>query len=82
MKKILLALLLVLPGFTMLLSQIIEPSGKPITEIFTDFHYVFRDTSNTTGFGIERALLGYNFIPVNNFSATIIVNIGSPERSG
>ena len=63
----------------MLRSQSIQPTGRSITEIFTDFHYDFNDTTTTTGFGIERALLGYSFLPGNNFSATVVVNIGSPE---
>ena len=79
MEKILILILLILQGFSMLSAQSIEPTGKPITEIFTNFHYYFNDTINTTGFGIERALLGYKFLPVNNFSATVVVNIGSPE---
>jgi len=52
--------------------------GKPIGEIFTDFHYISGDTSKTTGFGINRAHLGYNYTPEGNFSATIMINIGTP----
>jgi hypothetical protein len=61
-------------------SQNIESTGKPIGEIFTDFHYSINNTSKTTGFGINRAHFGYNFIPGNNFTAAIMVNIGSPEE--
>ena len=77
MKKILF-LLLVLPGFSLLHSQLAPQfDGKAHAEIFTDFHTNIRDT--TTGFGLNRALIGYSFIPVNNFTATVVVNIGSPE---
>ncbi|HPT20760.1 MAG TPA: hypothetical protein PLR88_02350 [Bacteroidales bacterium] len=54
-------------------------TGKPVTEIFTDFHSNINDTSKTTGFGLNRAYLGYNFLPAGDFSGSIIVNIGSPD---
>jgi hypothetical protein len=60
-------------------SQTTTIQGKPITDIYTDFHYSLNDTSKTTGFGINRAYLGYNFLPGNNFSGTIIINAGNPE---
>lgn len=52
--------------------------GKPVAEIFTDFHYVVNDTLKYNGFDLNRAHLGYNFFPGGNFSSTIIVNIASP----
>jgi len=61
-------------------SQTIENTGRPIAEIFTDFHYNISDTSKTTGFGLNRAYLGYSFMPGKNFTATIFVNIGNPEE--
>jgi hypothetical protein len=79
MKKILIAFFIILACRQTLNSQSVEIQGKPIAEIFTDFHYTFGDTANTTGFGINRAYLGYNFLPSGNFSSTLIVNIGSPE---
>lgn len=80
MKKILSVILFVLPGFGLLFSQTIETTGIPITEIYTDFHYSFNDTTKTTGFGLEKVLFGYNFLPGNKFSATVILNIGSPDE--
>jgi hypothetical protein len=80
MKKNLLLLIFSLTWWQILNSQTVVTHGKPIAEIFTDFHYTFNDTSQTTGFGIKRAYLGYNFQPEGNFSSTIIVNIGSPEE--
>lgn len=79
MKKIIIAVVVLLIRGTLLLSQTTQITGKPIAEIFTDFHYNFNDTAKTTGFGINRAYFGYNFIPADDFSAKIIVNVGSPE---
>jgi hypothetical protein len=79
MKKILPALLVFIFFNQVLHSQILENTGKPIAEIFADFHYALNDTANTTGFGLNRAYFGYNFFPGGNFSGSIIVNIGSPE---
>jgi hypothetical protein len=53
--------------------------GKPIMEIITDFHLGLNDTTKTTGFGISRAYFGYNYLPGNNFSCKVILNIGTPE---
>jgi len=61
------------------LSQVIDSTGKPIAEIFTDFHFNLTDTSKKTGFGLNRAYLGYQFMPPGNLSAKIIINIGTPE---
>ena len=80
MKKNLLFLLFSITGCLMLNSQSILSQGKPITEIFTDFHYNLNDSLKTTGFGLNRAYLGYNFLPAGNFSGTIILNIGSPDE--
>jgi hypothetical protein len=79
MKKIIIVLLVLFSLVYTLHSQSLENTGKPIGEIFTDFHYNFNDTSKTTGFGINRAHLGYHYTPVGDFSATIMVNIGTPE---
>lgn len=60
-------------------AQSVVIQGKPIAEIFTDFHCNLDDTTGTTGFGLNRAYLGYNFQPAGNFSGSIILNIGSPD---
>jgi hypothetical protein len=57
----------------------IKITGQPIAEIFTDFHVNLNDSVQTTGFGLNRAYFGYNFFPDNNFSSTIILNIGNPD---
>jgi hypothetical protein len=59
--------------------QTLETCGKPIVEIFTDFHINFNDTAKHTGFDLNRAYLGYHFIPGGKISAKIIINIGSPD---
>lgn len=56
-----------------------KTTGAPITEIFTDFHINLNDTSKTTGFSLNKAYLGYRFLPDNHFSGTIIINVGLPE---
>lgn len=60
-------------------SQSIEPTGKPITEIFTDFHLNLNDTSGHTGFSLNRAYIGYQFMPGGKFTGKIVLNVGSPE---
>jgi opacity protein-like surface antigen len=79
MKKILLSLLVALSVCQIINSQTFDPQGKAITEIFTDFHLNLNDTSKTSGFGLNRAYLGYNFTPDKHFSGTIIVNAGKPD---
>jgi hypothetical protein len=79
MKKNLHLLIFFLSLYQTSFSQILKTTSGAATEIFTNFHYSINDTSQTTGFGIERALFGYIFPSVNNFSATVILNVGSPE---
>jgi opacity protein-like surface antigen len=79
MKKILPAFLVSFFLYQVIYSQTLENTGKPLAEIFTDFHYNFNDTAKTTGFGLNRAYLGYKFFPAGNFSSTIIINVASPE---
>jgi hypothetical protein len=79
MKRILLTILVALFVFRIINSQTSDPQGKAITEIFTDFHLNLNDTSKTSGFGLNRAYLGYNFTPEKHFSGTVIVNAGKPE---
>lgn len=78
-KKLLLILILTSSFCRILNSQAVISQGKPVTEVFTDFHYIPSDTTKTTGFAIPRAHLGYKYTPEGNFSALIIVNIGTPE---
>lgn len=79
MRRILLSLVLTVTFYQILNSQTVVNQGKPVTEVFTDFHYNINDTTKCTGFGVNRAYLGYNYTPEGNFSALIIINIGTPE---
>jgi hypothetical protein len=79
MKNCLSVLIIPVFFYQTIQSQTVEPPGKPIAEIFSDFHYNINDTTQTTGFGLNRAYFGYNYRPLGDFSATIILNIGSPD---
>jgi hypothetical protein len=80
MKKVLFAVFVLILTNATLRSQNTENSGKPIAEIFTDFHYNLKHDSKTTGFSINRAYFGYNYIVDENFSANIKLNVGTPEE--
>jgi hypothetical protein len=79
MKRIIPVLLVLIFIISSVNAQTALIQGKAIGEIFTDFHYTPGDTIKHTGFGINRAHLGYTYTPGGNFSAEIIVNIGTPE---
>ncbi|HBC79588.1 MAG TPA: hypothetical protein DEO60_16140 [Bacteroidales bacterium] len=79
MKKILSVTIFLFLGWQILYNQTINSAGHPTTEIFTDFHLNLNDTSKTTGFGLNRAYLGYNFTPDDHFSGSVIINAGNPE---
>lgn len=79
MKKILPVSVFILMIIQAAYSQSIDQYGKPITEIFTDFHLNLNDTAAHTGFGLNRAYLGYQFMPDGKFTGKIILNVGSPE---
>jgi len=58
----------------------VSGSGKPIGEIFADFHKKLNNSSATTGFDINRAYVGYGYVLDNNFTATVVANVsGSPN---
>ena len=78
-NKTILAILLILLASSTIKSQNSVNSGSHLAEIFTDFHYNLRSDSNTTGFNVNRAYFGYNYIVDKNFSANITLNIGSPD---
>jgi hypothetical protein len=79
MKKTIIPAAILFLIFTGLHSQIIENPGKPTAEIFTDFHYNAGDPGKTTGFSVNRAYFGYNYIVDENFSALLRIEIGTPE---
>jgi hypothetical protein len=76
--------LLVLPAFLLIDTESYGQSqplieNKAVTEIFTDFHINLNDSSKTTGFGLNRAYLGYTYKADEHFSAALTLNIGSPD---
>lgn len=79
MKRIFLAAFAIILMYHPLKSQNTQNSGKPIAEIFTDFHYSMKPDVKTTGYTINRAYFGYNYIADENFSATIKLNLGNPD---
>jgi hypothetical protein len=79
MKKVIFSLILILTAGSLINGQTAEIQGKPIAEIYTDFHYNPLGGTKTSGFGLNRAYFGYNFLTSENFSALIRVEIGSPE---
>jgi len=78
MKRFLYLIFIIAISFQTVNSQTDKIQGKPITEIFTDFHYTINDSSKYTGFDLNRAYLGYKFMPEGDFYSTIIVNVGTP----
>ena len=80
MKKILFAILFLIGSNGLLFSQVTENSGKPLAEIFADFHYNMTGTEKTTGFGITRAQFGYNYFATQNLSALIKLDIGNSKE--
>lgn len=79
MKKVVFLALPVIFYCCLLEGQTLDNKGKAIAEIFTDFHLNLNDTAKTSGFGLNRAYIGYSFAAEKNFSGTVIVNIGKPE---
>jgi hypothetical protein len=79
MKRIFSILVILILAGCVLNSQSLVNQGKPIAEIFTDFHCNLNDSTGTTGFGLNRAYLGYSFQPAGYFSGSVIVTIGNPD---
>jgi hypothetical protein len=79
MRKLLSVIIIMLLEWQIVYNQTFSPKEHPISEIFTDFHLNLNDTSKTTGFGLNRAYVGFSLIPDNHFSSTIMINIGTPE---
>ncbi|MBA4322142.1 MAG: hypothetical protein C0408_04930 [Odoribacter sp.] len=80
MKNVLITAFVFLLSGASLRSQSIEIPGKPVAEIYSDFHYNLAGGAKTTGFSINRAYFGYNYFAGENFAALIKVEIGSPEE--
>ena len=67
-------------AFNVVVGQTPAGTGKPIVEIFSDFHVKLNDSTSTTGFDINRAFLGYSYVLDNNFTAKVVINgAGNPN---
>ncbi|MBN1924407.1 MAG: outer membrane beta-barrel protein [Prolixibacteraceae bacterium] len=56
-----------------------KASGEPILKIYTNYHAGFTEADNNSVFEIERAYIGYRYKISPELSASIILDIGSPE---
>jgi hypothetical protein len=79
-NRTLFLILVSLMAYTSIIAQDQAGTGKPVAEIFTDFHYFPKDTLRTSGYAINRAHLGYNYNSGNSITAVVMVNIGIPEE--
>lgn len=79
MKRLIVLVIFITALFNLAFSQLSVNQGKPVGEFFTDFHINLDDSTKTSGFGINRAHLGYTYCPAEHFITTVIVSIGSPE---
>ncbi len=59
----------------------LQQNGKPIIMIFGNFHSEFADIENT-GFEIQRAYLGYQYMISESFSTTVIYDAGESSDVG
>ena len=55
-----------------------KPSGSPNAKIFFNFHH---DLDETSAFDLQRAYLGYKYNMSENFTGSILMDVGSPEIS-
>ncbi|MCK4663757.1 MAG: hypothetical protein KAT68_12875 [Bacteroidales bacterium] len=56
-----------------------KPSGKTFGKIFSNFHTGLSDADKSSAFEITRAYFGYSYNMSKDFSATVKLDIGSPE---
>ena len=59
-----------------------KPNGKAIITIFSDFHTGLGTAANESGFGLERAYLGYQYTFSPNWSGKVIFDMGSSNLAG
>jgi hypothetical protein len=79
MKNLISLTLALFTSFPIIDAQDNIPKGKPVIEIFTDFHYELgKDTTKSSGFGLNRAYFGYDYTLDKNFVTSVILDIGSP----
>jgi hypothetical protein len=82
MKKPLLTTLVILGIALIAMSQetkeAFKPHGKPIIRVFSNAHTSFADGESKTAFELTRAYLGYEHFFSENFSGTVVYDVGNP----
>lgn len=59
-----------------------KPNGSAIITIFSDFHTGLGTAGNESGFGLERAYLGYQYAFSKSFSGKVVFDMGSSKLAG
>ena len=59
-----------------------KPSGSPTFKIFSNYHSTFSDGEVFNAFEITRAYLGYKHNFSENWSGSVIFDVGDPEDGG
>ena len=57
-----------------------EPGGKPIVQVFTNFHSGFGATNNDRGFDLDRSYLGYEYSFGKGFKVKGVMDIGKSNK--
>ena len=82
MKKPLLTTLVILCITLIAMSQepkeAFKPHGKPVIRVFSNAHTSFSDGESKTAFELTRAYLGYEHFFSENFSGTVVYDVGNP----
>lgn len=82
MKKPLLTTLVILCIALIAMSQetkeAFKPHGKPIIRVFSNAHTTFADGESKSAFELTRVYLGYEHFFSENFSGTVIYDVGNP----
>lgn len=59
-----------------------KPNGKAIITVFSDFHTGIGAAGKETGFGLERAYLGYQHAFSESLSGKVVFDMGSSKLAG
>ncbi len=58
--------------------EVFKPHGKPIIRVFSNARTSFADGESKSAFELTRAYLGYEHFFSENFSGTVIYDVGNP----
>lgn len=82
MKKLLLSLiasfLLSSVSIAQDVKESFKPSGKPIIRVFSNVNSTFSDGETKSAFDLTRVYLGYEHNFSENFSGTVVYDVGNP----